>query len=158
MRRRCQQWNVMACQTYINAKHSTFSQSSFCSCGVDMSWLCSFCDKSFSIKYNMQRHLISKYRNASLTPFHTVSMPLQNCQRFCFEHPFTCMVAGMTGSGKTAWVPSLLQQASEGIYLPSETIVWCDSQWQPAYTKMLYHTLHLSRVFLRLWNKISVLM
>ena len=43
----------------------------------------------------------------------------------------------MTGSGKTAWVRSLLQQASETIYPPPERIVWCYSQWQPAYTQML---------------------
>ena len=42
----------------------------------------------------------------------------------------------MTGSGKTAWVRSLLQQASETIYPPPERIVWCYSQWQPAYTEM----------------------
>ena len=48
-----------------------------------------------------------------------------------------CIVAGMTGSGKKAWDRSLLQQASEAIYLPPERIVWCYSQWQPAYTEML---------------------
>ena len=47
------------------------------------------------------------------------------------------MVAGMTRSGKTAWVRSLLQQASEAIYLPLERTVWCYSQWQPAYTETL---------------------
>ena len=49
-------------------------------------------------------------------------MPSKKCQRFRFEHPFTCMIAGMTGSGKTAWVLSLLQQASEAIYLPPRII------------------------------------
>ena len=47
---------------------------------------------------------MSKHRNATLTPFHTVPMPSQKCQRFRFEHPFTSMVTGITGSGKTAWV------------------------------------------------------
>ena len=47
--------------------------------------------------------------------------------------PFTCMVAGMVGSGKTVWVNphtglSLLQQAQEVIHLPPERIVWCYSQ------------------------------
>ena len=54
-----------------------------------------------------------------------------------FEHPFTCMFAGMTGSGKKAWVRSLSQQASEAVYLTPERIVWCYSQLQPAYTEML---------------------
>ena len=51
--------------------------------------------------------------------------------------PFTCMFSGMTGTGKTPWARSLLQQASEAIQLSPERIVWCYSQWQPAYTQML---------------------
>ena len=76
-----------------------------------MSWFCSVCEKSFSRTDNMQRHVMSKHSNAGLTPFQTVPMFSQKCKRFRFEHPFTSMIAGMTGSGKTAWVRSLLQQA-----------------------------------------------
>ena len=43
----------------------------------------------------------------------------------------------MTGSGKTIWVQSLLRQAYRMINLPPERIVWCYSQWQPAYMEML---------------------
>ena len=43
----------------------------------------------------------------------------------------------MTGSGKTVWVQSLLKQANRMINLPPERIVWCYSQWQPAYMEML---------------------
>ena len=39
----------------------------------------------------------------------------------------------MTRSGKTVWVQSLLKLANRMIYLPPERIVWCYSQWQPAY-------------------------
>ena len=92
-----------------------------------MSWFCSVCEKSFSRKDNMQRHVMSKHRNAGLTPFQTVPIFSQKCQRFRFEHPFTSMIAGMTGSGKTAWVRSLLQQASETIYPAPERIVGCYS-------------------------------
>ena len=80
---------------------------------------------------------MSKHRSAGLTPFQTVAMFSQKFQRFRFEHPFTSTIAGMTGSGKTTWLRSLLQQASETIYPPPERIVWCYSQWQPAYTQML---------------------
>ena len=41
-----------------------------------------------------------KHRNAGLTPFQQVPMFSQKCQRFRIEHPFTSMIAGMTGSGK----------------------------------------------------------
>ena len=108
-----------------------------------MSWLCSVCEKSFSRKDSMQRHAMSKHRNAGLTPFQTVPMSSQKCQRFRFEHPFTSKTSGMTKSGKAAWVLSLLHQASEAIYLPPERIVWCYSQWQPAYTEMLVAMLHI---------------
>ena len=89
---------------------------------------------------------MSKHRKAGLTPFQTVLMFSPKCQRFRFEHPFTSMIAGMTGSRKTAWVRSLLQQASETICPPLERIVWCYSQWQPVYTEMLVARPHIEFV------------
>ena len=89
---------------------------------------------------------MSQHRNTGLTAFQTVSLSSQKCQRFRFEHPFTSMIAGMTGSGKTTWVLSLLHQASETIYLPPERIVWCYSQWQPANTEMLVAMPHIEFV------------
>ena len=46
----------------------------------------------------------------------------------------------------TASVRSLFHQASETIYLPPERIIWCYSQWQPAYTKMLVAMRHIEFV------------
>ena len=40
-----------------------------------MSWFCSLYEKSFSRKDSMQRHLMSKHRNAGLIPLQTVLMP-----------------------------------------------------------------------------------
>ena len=110
-----------------------------------MSWFCSVCEKSFSRKDNMQTHMMSKHRNAGLTPFQTAPMFSQKCQRFRLIR-FTSIIAGMTGSGKTAWVRSLLQQASETIYPPPERIVWCYSQWLPTYTEMLVTMPHIEFV------------
>ena len=115
----------------------TYSQSTFCSWKGDISWFCSVCEKSLSRKDSMQRHVMSKHGNVGLSPFQTIPMFSDKRQRFPFEHPFTSMIAGMTRSGKTAWFPSLLQQASETIYPSSERIVWCYSKWQPAYIQML---------------------
>ena len=112
-----------------------------------MSWFCSFCEKSFSRKDNMQRHMFNKHNESpSFTPFRAMPFSPEKCQRFRFQHPFTSMIAGMTGSGKTAWVRSLLQQASETIHPPPERIVWCYSQWQPAYTEMLVAMPHIEFV------------
>ena len=83
-----------------------------------MNWFCSVCEKSFSRKDNIQRYVTSKHYNLGLTPFQRVTMSSQRCQRLRFEHPFTCLIAGMTVSRKTVCVLSLLQQASEAIYLP----------------------------------------
>ena len=49
----------------------------------------------------------------------TIPMFSQKCQQFRLEHPFPSMIAGR----KTAWVRSLLQQASETIYPPLKRIV-----------------------------------
>ena len=64
-------------------------------------------------------------------------MSQEKCQWFQLVHPFTCMVAGMTGSGKTVWVQSLLQQAQTVIDQPPERAIWCYSQWQNAYTLLV---------------------
>ena len=56
------------------------------------------------------------------------------------------MVAGLTGSGKTVWVKSLLQQAQRAINLPPERIVWCYSQWQPAYLELMATMLNIEFV------------
>ena len=64
-------------------------------------------------------------------------MSQEKCQRFQLVHPFTCVVAGMTNSGKTVWVQSLLQQTQSVIDQLPERIIWCYSQRQPAYTPEL---------------------
>ena len=86
----------------------------------------------------MQRHMSNKHGNPVFSPA-TSSLPnsAEKCQQFRFVHPFTCMVAGMTGSGKTVWIKSLLQQAQKVIHLPPEMVVWCYLQWQPAYMELL---------------------
>ena len=103
-----------------------------------MSWSCPHCETSFSRKDSMKRHIENRHSSRDhFTPFNAMSYSTEKCQRFQFEHPFTCMVAGMTGSGKTVWVQSLLTQANRMINLPPERIVWCYSKWQPAYMDML---------------------
>ena len=55
-----------------------------------MSWFCSVCEKSLSRKDSMQRHALSKHRNAGITQFQTVPTVFsRKCQGFRLEHPFT---------------------------------------------------------------------
>ena len=100
-----------------------------------MSWPCPVCQKDFSRKDNLQRHMNSKHSDSNFAP--VIPMSQEKCQRFQLVHPFTYMVAGMTGSGKTVWVQSLLQQAQTVIDQAPERIIWCYSQWQNAYTQLL---------------------
>jgi hypothetical protein len=53
------------------------------------------------------------------------------------QHPFTCIIAGCTQSGKTVWVKTLLENAQKIISPPPQRIFWCFGQWQPSYFGML---------------------
>ena len=44
------------------------------------------------------------------------------------QHPFTCIVADCTQSGKTVWIKKLLQNAKTTICPPHERIIWCYGQ------------------------------
>jgi hypothetical protein len=53
------------------------------------------------------------------------------------QHPFTCIVAGCTQSGKIVWVKSLLENAQKTISPPPQRIIWCYDQWQPSHFDMM---------------------
>ena len=88
-----------------------------------MSWSCTVCQKDFSRKDSMQRHMNRKHSNSNFAP--VIPMSQEKCQRFQLVHPVTCIIAGMTGSGKTVWVQSLLQQAQTVI--DQQPTIWCYS-------------------------------
>ena len=71
------------------------------------------------------------------TPYPQVKPVETQCDRFQLRHPFTAVVSGMTGSGKTVWVQNLLEHANQVIQPPPQRVVWSYSQWQPAYDRML---------------------
>ena len=50
-----------------------------------------------------------------------------------FNHPFTGIIAGPTGSGKTVLLMKILDNASKYIYPPPDVIVYCYSRWQPLF-------------------------
>ncbi len=53
-----------------------------------------------------------------------------------FRHPFTALVAGPTGCGKTYFVSKLVEHARDLITPPPEEIIWCFSVWQAAYEEI----------------------
>ena len=46
------------------------------------------------------------------------------------KHPFTCIVAGPTGCGKSTFVTRMLRHAAAMIDPPPEKITWCYGEWQ----------------------------
>lgn len=53
-----------------------------------------------------------------------------------FKHPFTSIVAGPTKAGKTVFVKNLVKYASDMIVPVPERIIWCYTEWQPAYQEL----------------------
>ncbi len=53
-----------------------------------------------------------------------------------WKHPFTCMISGPTGSGKTVWVTRFLSNISDMMTPIPEEIVWCYGEWQPGYNHL----------------------
>ena len=51
------------------------------------------------------------------------------------KHPSCIQVAAPSNSGKTEWVKRLLLNAHVMIHPPPRKIIWCYSQYQPAYTE-----------------------
>ena len=53
-----------------------------------------------------------------------------------WKHPFTALIAGPTGSGKTVFVNKLLTHLSDMVDPVPEEIIWCYGEWQPIYETM----------------------
>ena len=49
------------------------------------------------------------------------------------HHPFTAVVAGPTGGGKSQWVPHLIDNALEMIEPPPTRIWYCYGEYQPTF-------------------------
>ena len=53
-----------------------------------------------------------------------------------FKHPFSCLVAGPSKSGKTTFVERLIKHREKMIAPPPKEVVWHYSEFQPAYSRM----------------------
>ena len=60
-----------------------------------------------------------------------------------WKHPFTCIVAGPTGCGKTTFVTRLLRNSSTMIDPSPERVTWYYGEWQSAYENLDIPNLHL---------------
>ena len=85
--------------------------------------------RSFSKPFNLKRHVnnfhgVYQERLPRKVPSFAIGSTVM-------QHPFTCIIAGCTQSGKTVWVKKLLENAKTTISPPPERIIWCYGQWQP---------------------------
>ena len=55
-----------------------------------------------------------------------------------FKHPFSCLIAGPSQSGKTTFVERLIEQRTEMILPTPSSVVWHYSEFQPAYERMVH--------------------
>ena len=111
-------------------------------CGKQQKNLHSHLTKTHKLDNSQRKYWISQEQvrkiDQRFTPYPQVQLVKDTkCQSFQLLHPFTAIVAGMTGSGKTVWVQNLLEHAIQVISPPPQRIVWSYAQWQPAYDHML---------------------
>ena len=52
------------------------------------------------------------------------------------QHPFTALISGPTGCGKTQFTKKLVKHASEMISPPPQEIVWCYGVYQDVFNTM----------------------
>ena len=96
-----------------------------------MSFPCNICAKVFSTRGNLKRQTLNTHGDVQSKPVEILAGSA------VLQHPFTCIVAGCTQSGKTVWVKYLLKKAQKTISPPPQRIIWCYGQWQPSYFDMM---------------------
>ena len=55
---------------------------------------------------------------------------------YTFKHPFSCLIAGPSQSGKTTFVERLINHCNEMIFPLPKAVVWHYSEFQSAYESM----------------------
>ena len=96
---------------------------------------CNWCNRTFSKPSNLKRHIRLFHNNK---PIHD-TLPSEGCipqdtVPCTFKHPFTMIVSGPTGCGKTQWIYNLLTR--DLIHPSPQRIFIFYKRWQPLYDCM----------------------
>ena len=97
---------------------------------------CSVCHQTFSRRDAMRRH----QRNLHGSGEFAGSLPtlpisdLDTRTKIHLQHPFTMVVSGPSGSGKSQWTRKVLN--SSLIQPAPQRVIWCYGQWQPLYEEL----------------------
>ena len=92
---------------------------------------CPICYQSFSrsdVMLGHKRNVHMKEKYIDPLP------PVVKSFNMTFKHPFSMVVSGPSGSGKSVWTKKLL--LSSLIQPSQEHIIWCYRQWQPLYNNI----------------------
>ena len=100
-----------------------------------MTYQCEECQKSYTRLQDLKRHIKDKHIVEHTTLDKMNSRPEEEVFGG-FIHPFTMLVAGPTGCGKSTFLAKLLEQSQLRIRPPPYRVIWCYKRWQPLYTKM----------------------
>jgi hypothetical protein len=56
-----------------------------------------------------------------------------------WKHPFTAVIAGPTGCGKSYFVKQFLLHLQQMVDTPISEVIWCYAEWQPLYDTIQNH-------------------
>ena len=65
-----------------------------------------------------------------------VSIVMEVVPDLRLSHPFSCVVNGPSGAGKTEWIRKLLYHRDDMIKDAPDKIIWCYGQYQPIFSLM----------------------
>ena len=109
-----------------------------------MPYACPLCSKVFTRKYSLTLHSKMKHNDvpgdtSEVYPFEISNVPehmLPPIPRGHFlpwKHPFTCLIAGPTGSGKTTFVKRFIKHIRQMMTPIPDRILWCYGEYQTEY-------------------------
>ena len=89
---------------------------------------CSLCNTKYARKWNLKRHMETVHSKENEENQEENSEQ----RKVVFIHPFTMMIVGMTGTGKTTLLPKVIDR----IDTEPGTMIYMYRHWQPMYSKM----------------------